>query len=219
VPGRVYEPEGADGLVLLGHNGTLSKDDDRFVMLGRRLAGDLGLAVVCVDAPAHGERAPAPEDPAARLAAAHAEVVGAIDSTVADWQAVTGALSEIGPPVAYVGFSMGAMKGLSVIKALPTIRAAVLGVAGVPEFAAADRRPPATTVPHLKVAASLPAELQLLMLNVTNDDLFRPQDAVELFSAFPGSGKRMMFWEAQHGDLLPEMVEHCVAFLARHSRR
>ena len=147
----------------------------------------------------------------------HAEVVGAVDSVVSDWQVTVAALAALGPPLAYVGFSMGAMKGLSVIESMPSIRAAVLGVAGVPSFAAADRRPPRTTVPHLEVASRLRQDLQVLMLNVTRDDMFRPQDVVELFSAIPGTGKRLMFWEADHGDLLEEMVEASVDFLRRHA--
>jgi len=215
IPARVYEPSGASALLLLGHNGTLSKDDARFVELGRRYAAEVGLAVVCIDAPAHGERAPQSADAAERLAAVQAEVTGPLDSTVSDWRAVVTALSSIGPPVAYVGFSMGAMKGLSAIEAMPTIGAAVLGVAGVPSFAGADRRPEGSTVPHLEVAARLRPDLSLLMLNATRDDNFRPQDVVELFSAFRSADKRIVFWEADHGDLLEEMVEVSTEFLRR----
>jgi dienelactone hydrolase len=217
VPARVYEPEGATGQLLLGHNGTLSKDHDRFVMLGRRYAEATGLAVVCIDAPAHGERASDIADPAAGMAAMEAEVVGPADQVVSDWQKTVAALSHIGMPLAYVGFSMGAMKGLSVVASMPTIHAVVLGVAGVPTFAAADRRPPDSVVPHLEIAASFKTDLQVLMLNVTRDDMFRPQDVVELFSAIPGGSKRLMFWEAEHGDLPDEMVQASVDFLRRTS--
>jgi pimeloyl-ACP methyl ester carboxylesterase len=218
VPARVYEPAGAEGLLLLGHNGTLSKDHERFVMLGRHYAEEVGLAVVCIDAPAHGERADWASDPSAQLAAVHAEVVGPPDSTVDDWYLTVRALAATGPPVAYVGFSMGAMKGLSVINSMPTIQAAVLGVAGVPEFAGADRRVPGSTIPHLEIVSRFRTDLQVLMMNVTRDDMLRPQDAVELFSTIPGAGKRLMFWEAEHGDLLDEMVAESVAFLKHHAR-
>jgi len=188
VPARVYEPEGATGLLLLGHNGTLSKDHDRFVMLGRRYAEETGLAVVCIDAPAHGERAPDTEDPAQRMAIVHAEVVGPADQVVSDWQTTVTALSHIGAPRAYVGFSMGAMKGLSVVASMPTIGAVVLGVAGVSTFAAADNRPSVSVVRRLEISASFTCDLQVLMLHVTRDNMLRPQDVVELFFAITGPG-------------------------------
>jgi hypothetical protein len=72
-----------------------------------------------------------------------------------------------------------------------------------------------SSVPHLEVAARLRPDLNLLMLNVTRDDMFRPQDVVELFSAFQTTDKRIMFWEAGHGDLLEEMVQVSTYFLLR----
>jgi pimeloyl-ACP methyl ester carboxylesterase len=215
IPARVYESSGANGLLLLGHSGTLSKDEPKFVELGRRYSAEVGLAVVCIDAPAHGERAPRVADSTERLAAVHAEVAGPVQSTVGDWQAVVTALSSIGPPLAYVGFSMGAMKGLSVIEMIPTIRTAVLGGAGLLACEGAAHRPAGSSVPHLEVAARLRPDLNLLMLNVTRDDMFRPQDVVELFSAFQTTDKRIMFWEAGHGDLLEEMVQVSTYFLLR----
>src|SRR5687767_1987416 len=57
IPARLYEPDGASGLLLLGHGGGRSKDGDRFVSLARTYAERTGLAVVCIDAVDHGERA------------------------------------------------------------------------------------------------------------------------------------------------------------------
>jgi dienelactone hydrolase len=217
VPTRVYEPAGAKGLVLLGHNGTWSKDHPRFVMLGRHYAAETGLAVVCVDAFAHGERVAIGLDEQATLAAQDEVVVGSTDRFVTDWQAAVGQLGSIGPPLAYVGFSMGAMMGLTVVGALPTIRAAVFGVAGVPTFAAADNRPPGSTVPHLRAAAALPQDLQVLMVNVIRDDNYRPQDVVELFSALAPRAKRLMFWDGEHSDLPDAMLEASSRFLKRYA--
>ena len=107
------------------------------------------------------------------------------------------------------------MKGLSVIEALPTILAVVMRVAEVAAFAGADRRPEGSSVPHLEVAARLRPDPNLLMLNVTRDDMFRPQDVVELVSTFRSTDRRIMFWEAAHGELLEEMAEVSTEFLRR----
>src|SRR5581483_10796341 len=43
IPGRLYEPDGARGLLLLGHGGGGSKDEERFVGLARQYAEGTGL--------------------------------------------------------------------------------------------------------------------------------------------------------------------------------
>src|SRR5437868_15282396 len=57
IPAKLYDPGDAPGLLLLGHGGGSSKDEERFVALGRQYADETGLAVVCIDAVGHGERA------------------------------------------------------------------------------------------------------------------------------------------------------------------
>lgn len=58
VPTRIYRPRDAQTLLLLGHGGGHSKDEDRFVSLCRYFADETGQAVVCIDAVDHGERRP-----------------------------------------------------------------------------------------------------------------------------------------------------------------
>src|SRR4051812_25077573 len=57
VPAKLYDPGDARGLLLLGHGGGSTKDDDLMVSLGRELAEGTRLRVVCIDAVGHGERA------------------------------------------------------------------------------------------------------------------------------------------------------------------
>lgn len=110
VPARLYEPEGAEGLLLLGHGGASNKDESRFVELGRRYAEGTGLAVVCIDIVGHGERETTPV-PAPRPDWVMPWIMEKVDQMVTDWRATAGALLSIGPPVAYAGFSMGCSSG------------------------------------------------------------------------------------------------------------
>lgn len=216
VPAKVYRPAGASGLLLLGHRGTQGKDHPRFVELGRRLAEGTGLAVVCIDAPAHGERGPATGDPDKDLEIVVSTVTGPQDVTVADWRSVSSELSAIGPPLAYMGFSMGAMMGIAVVAAIESIRAAVLWVAGLPPSPPGDQ--PAG--PNAFVAAAEAAgRAEILMINMREDDLFGPAQATALFDLIGGRRKRMMLWPGGHDTEPEEAVDLSVQFIARHAAR
>jgi dienelactone hydrolase len=214
VPGRVFEPPDARGLLLLGHRGTHGKDDAFYVDLGRLLASERGLAVACIDAPCHGERKPRSGDPAADDAAVLRAVVSGADQTADDWEATAMALAALGPPLAMVGFSMGALVGLVTAARLPSIRALVLGVAGVPAFAVQGKREPGSTTPQLRAAAALD-NVDVLMLNMTRDEVCPPAGALELFEAIPGVRKRLIFWEGDHDHNPPELVGYALDFLRR----
>jgi dienelactone hydrolase len=216
VPARVYEPEGAAGLLLFGHRGTHNKDLDHVVALCRRYASGTELTVVCIDAPAHGERRPRSGDPEADGRAVVDAIMGGAEQTAADWHTTADALSSIGPAVALVGFSMGAMAGIVTAGSLPSLRALVLGVAGVPAFAVAGRRPARTTTPHLEAARHL-SHVQVLMLNMTDDELMPVEGALELFGAVPGPNKRLMLWEGDHDHMPVDLIECSVAFVRQYA--
>ena len=209
IPGRLYEPDGATGLLLLGHGGGGSKDDDRFVELGRQYADQTGLAVVCIDGPAHGERAPASGDTHDDERTIRRVIFQGGPQMVNDWQATVAALSSIGPAVAYVGFSMGMMFGAPTVAAMPSIRAAVFGVGGIP-VEARDK------AAWLGVAARL-EHPQILMLNMTQDTIFPTDGVLEFFAAIPGHKKRLMFWEGGHVGLPAESIRQSVQFLNRYA--
>ena len=214
VPGRVFEPPAPRGLLLLGHRGTHGKDDAFYVDLGRLLASECGLAVACIDAPCHGERKPNSGDPAADDAAVLHAVVSGADQTAGDWEATAMALSAFGPPIAMMGFSMGALVGLVTAARLPSIRALVLGVAGVPAFAVQGKRDPGSTTPQLRAAAAL-GDVDVLMLNMTRDEVCPPAGVLELFEAIPGVRKRLTFWEGDHDHVPPELVGYALDSLRR----
>lgn len=208
VPARLYVPDGATGLLLLGHGGGASKDEERFVQLGRQFAEGTGLATVCIDIVGHGERQ-------AELGALPALdrflpwIMERVEQTVTDWKSTVASLASIGPPVAYAGFSMGMLLGTATVVALPEIRAAVFGVGGIPSL---------LTDPSLVLDYAVRlGDPQVLMLNMTEDAIFPPDGALRFFGAIPGRRKRIMFWEGGHGGLPNESIRHAVGFVNRHT--
>jgi dienelactone hydrolase len=213
IPGRLYDPGDARGLLLFGHGGGYGKDSERFVRLARSYAEQTGLAVVCIDAVDHGER----KSPAASAAAAglpprwHSNAAGQM---VADWQRTAQALSSIGAAVAYVGFSMGMIFGAPTVASLTSIKAAVFGVGGFPMGGGIDD-PPLRAL--LLDAASRLEHPQVLMLNMTQDEIFPADGAHAFFDAIAGRKKRLMFWEGDHDSWPAEAIRHPVAFINEHT--
>jgi pimeloyl-ACP methyl ester carboxylesterase len=207
VPARLYDPGDARGLLLLGHGGGSSKDEELFVALGRQLADGTGLRVVCIDAVGHGERGDAAdvrptmgsEENAARM--------------TADWRAVA---DELGNPVAYVGYSMGMLYGAPTVAAMPEIKAAVFGVGGIPGPAIREQLPNVMHDRLLDSAAQL-THPQVLLLNMTKDEAFPVAGVHEFFDAIPGRKKRLMFWEGDHTGLPSESTRHAIAFVNKYT--
>ena len=206
VPARLYLPRGAEGLLLLGHGGGKSKDSDRFVKLSRLYAESTGLAVVCMDAVDHGERIPV--DVQDRLPAEwHSN---AVPEMVDDWAATASVLSRIGPPLAYVGFSMGSIFGIPVVESQTSIRVAVFVVGGVPSGAWIQDP---LLRPLLLSAAYKLSRSHVLMVNKTRDELFPIEGVQDLFNAIPGPDKRLMFWEGTHDDWPSEAIDETIAYI------
>ena len=211
VPAKVYDPGDAEGLLLVGHGGEHSKDSQRYVRLCRRYADQTGLAVVCIDAVDHGERRP--KGMSAGLPPRWHST--ATEQMVADWQKTADGLTAIGPALAYVGFSMGMIFGAPTVASMATIKAAVFGVGGIPTGAWIND-PPLRTA--LLDAASKLDHPQVLMLNMTQDQLFRTEDTHLFFDAIPGQRKRLMFWESDHDDWPAEAIRQSVDFINEHTR-
>ena len=206
VPAMVYLPRNSKGLLLLGHGGGHSKDAPRFVSLARRYAEHVGLAVVCIDAVDHGERA-APAAEPGLPSGWHTSVMARM---VDDWCSTATGLADLGPPLAYVGFSMGAIFGPATVAALPTIASAVFVVGGLPTGAWIDD--PAL-VPALRDMAGRLEHADLLMLNTNDDELFSRADATALFEAVCARTKRLEFWPGRHDDWREELIGETVTFL------
>jgi pimeloyl-ACP methyl ester carboxylesterase len=210
VPTRIYQPNGARGLLLLGHGGGHGKDGERFVGLSRRYAHQTGLAVVCIDAVDHGERRPeasgegVPRGWHSRTA----------PRMVADWQAVGDHLSTVGPAVAYVGFSMGALFGFPTVAAMPTITAAVFVAGGVPGCEWIDDPDLGPCLVH---AASRLGHSHVLMLNMSDDELFPTPDVRFLFESVAARSKKLSFWPGRHDDWRPDLLDASAVFVRKHA--
>jgi pimeloyl-ACP methyl ester carboxylesterase len=139
VPGSLWTPDGPDTprpLVLAGHGFTLHKR----ALFPSTLAADLtqrGFTVAAIDAPGHGERQP---DRGADRAASDrawrehwrefgATRIAAEYSAALDWLE-----SELDvSAVDYWGLSLGTQYGVGWLASEPRVRAAVLGLSGLPE--------------------------------------------------------------------------------------
>jgi dienelactone hydrolase len=209
IPVRLYDSGDAAALLLLGHGGGHGKDSERFVKLSRHYAELTDLAVVCIDAVDHGERkrAEATPDLPPRW---HSN---AVDRMVQDWHKTVDALSTIGPAIAYVGFSMGTIFGVPTVAAMPSIKAAVFAVGGIPAGGSIDDLP---LKDLLLGAASTLKQPQVLMLNMTQDEIFPRDGTHALFDQIPGRKKRLMFWEGGHDDWPAQMIDQSVTFINDH---
>lgn len=209
VPTRVYDPGGSRGLLLLGHGGGHSKDGARFVRFCRRYAEALGLAVVCIDAVDHGERRPA----AAGVDVPHGWHSGASPQMVDDWKRVVDELSTLGPAVAYVGFSMGAIFGFATVAAIPSIRAAVFVAGGIP---GGQWTQDPDLEPLLLGAAGRLSGADVLMLNMEEDELFDADGVRRLFDGVGARSKALTFFPGMHDEWEPDVIDASLYFLGEH---
>jgi hypothetical protein len=133
---------------------------------------------------------------------------------VTDWQRAVDGLASIDPAVAYVGWSLGMIFGAPAVAAMPSVKAAVFGGGGIPTGAWIDDPPLRSS---LLEAASKLAHPEVLMANMTLDQLFRTEDAHHFFDAIPGRRRRLMFWEGNHDDWPAEAIRYSVGFINEHT--
>ncbi len=197
-------------LVLLGHGAHLSKDDPVMQILAKGFCRGVPAAVALMDCPGHGERrtvgdAEFEADIARRMSSA------ANDAQVRDdWIAVEAAAraadARITGPTGYAGFSMGAMFGLAIVADLPTVVSAVFALGGLTNNDARDAL--------IGAGARRLGDREIIMLNMTRDEHFPIDRAIELFETIPGP-KRMGVWAGTHVDIPPEAVELGVQLFRR----
>jgi dienelactone hydrolase len=212
-PTLLFVPPGDNEvpLILLGHGAHLSKDDPTMQVLAKTFCRGVGAGVALMDCPGHGERR-APDltdaefeaDIARRMSdpANHDEVTN-------DWIAVETAArrfdTRLAGPTGYAGFSMGAMFGLAIVAALPSVRAAVFALGGLRGGASDDL---------IRDGAARLGDREVLMLNMTRDEHFPIEGAIEVLEAIRGP-KRMGVWTGTHVEIPPEAIGDAVQFFRR----
>lgn len=223
VPGILWTPERGVGprpVVLIGHGGTQHKRVPNVLGLARRLVRHLGYAAVAIDAPDHGDRAPAdaprlgreerlrriremtPSDARRRIAR--------FSQAVDEWRAtldVVRDLDEIGDgPVGYWGLSMGTAIGIPFLASEPRIEAAVLGLAGLGGRLTSQR--------FEEAARSL--RIPVLFVFQWDDELMTREAGLALFDTLDTEEKTMHVNPGRHVEVPLFERDAYEAFFERH---
>jgi dienelactone hydrolase len=116
--------------------------------------------------------------------------------------------------VGYVGFSMGAVHGFSTVGRVDEIEAAAFVVGGLFLRDWPDAPRNATRNAIIRDGLRALGTREVLMCNMTRDEHFPIDLAIEAFELVPGP-KRMHVYEGTHVDVGPEAVESVVGFFRR----
>ena len=220
IPGVLWTPDHATGprpLILMGHGGGQHKRAPGITARAVRFAAEGGFAVVAIDAPNHGDRPQdaaftrvagelragmaAGQDAAALVAAMHDLLAG---QAVAEWQQVITAVQELGQvdagPAGYWGVSMGTGLGVPLLAAEPRIRAAVLGLVGLPGLAGP--------------AAQVTVPVQFLLQ--WDDELVPRDEGLALFGALASAEKTLHANLGGHRHIPTFEIDDARQFFRRH---
>jgi hypothetical protein len=216
----VPESDGPLPLVLLGHGAHQSKDDPIAQLLAKAIARGVPAGVALMDAPGHGERRVADSSDAEYERDVRRRM-GNPDgdrALIAEWLAIETAARAASPllsgPLGYAGFSMGALFGLSIVADLPDVRAALFALGGVWTQDGPDGAGNVARNERVRDGARRLGEREVLMLNMTRDEHFPIDGAIEVLELIPGP-KRMSVWAGTHAELPPEAMKPATEFLAR----
>jgi dienelactone hydrolase len=231
VPGIIWTAARASEpapVILIGHGATQHKRVANVLSLARRFVSDLGFTAVAIDAPDHGDRVvdvAASDARRAQLARrisagpSGASVMNmSADDTrrwvenigrgVRDWRATIDMLETQGlvgeGRFGYWGVSMGTMIGLPLLASEPRVRAAVLGLAGLPP------------VPGPLELAARNTTAPVLFVFQWDDELVSRDAGLRLFDALGSTDKAMHIHPGGHlGIPIYERLNY-VTFFKRH---
>ncbi|MGH3349045.1 MAG: alpha/beta hydrolase [Nocardioides sp.] len=212
-------PNGRDArpLVLLGHGGQLHKLSARNVRLATRLVREHGINSVAIDGPFHGDRSPSVgfDYQAAMVERGVGKVT---EQVIEDWRRTLDAIGDCAPfgvtTVGYLGLSMGARFGLSLIASVNTrISAAVLGKFGLRDGGVLH---PGLNTEKSTLRAAQRVTVPVLFHVEWADEIF-PRDAqLSLFDAIGSENKALYARNGRHGSNRPEDASIWLEYLARH---
>lgn len=226
VPGIHWLPAsvtGAHPTVCIGHGGFQHKRVDNVLGLARQLVANLGVGVVALDAPEHGDRVTDPDGAARTLAAlgsadaaerrragreARAGMAERARTHVAEWRALLDALGSderwTAGPFGWWGVSMGTTHGLPLAAEDRRIAAAVFGLNALrPGDDVWARQAAAVTVP-------------VLFLNQWDDELMTRETSVALWDALGSREKTMHVNPGRHVQVPRFERDASEAFFRRH---
>jgi hypothetical protein len=225
VPGMHWLPaavEGAHATVCIGHGGFQHKLYGNVPELAIQLVRNLGVGVVALDAPRHGDRI-RPEDREAARKARDEAVAGtrrSIDPKalaamakrtqmhVDEWKALVDSLCEdprwSGGPFGWWGVSMGTTHGIPVVSQDDRFTCAVFGLNALrPGDDEGKARAASITVP-------------ILFLNQSDDELMTRDAALALWDAFGSTDKTMHINPGRHVQVPKFERDSSEAFFRRH---
>lgn len=212
IPGVLWTPSGAEGtrpLVLFGHGGSQHKRVDNILRSARDLATTEYYAVVAIDGPGHGDRAPADGGDRAALRKLMAK-----SNVTEEWQAVIDAVQKIdnvGPgPIGYWGVSMGTRYGVPLVSAEPRVNVAILGLFGL--FPEGETAPLETKFAKQAQNISQP----LMFVFQRSDTLMTIEQGLALYDAFGSKEKSMHINPGGHTGIPTIERESWKPFFVRH---
>lgn len=226
VPGIHWMPQGLDEprpTVCIGHGGYQHKRVENVLELARQLVTHLGVAVVALDAPGHGDRVDpaAAERARADLARQRAaggrpsidpEAMAALERRaqrhVGEWRALVDDLQAdlrwSGGPFGWWGVSMGTRHGLPVVAGDRRFTAAVFGLYAL--------RPGDDALAALAASITVP----VLFLNQSDDELMTRDAALALWDAFGSEEKTVHVNPGGHVQVPRFERDSSEAFFRRH---
>lgn len=211
IPTVYWEPSGIPrGVVLACHGGSGHKESNAIILIAQACL-PLGLTVLAIDGPVHGERrADGNFDPAAaRLSFREAWRGGVGHITMAEDMRM--ALNELQKqsgygdlPVGYVGVSMGTAYGLPLLAHESRIQAAAIGLWG-------------TTYPASEHLAGYASQVRcsVWFTQQWNDEFFDREGTFSLFDALGTEDKRLVAYPGPHKELEGSRLTDAVDFLAK----
>jgi dienelactone hydrolase len=227
VPGIRWRPEAASGptpTILIGHGGTQHKRAPNVLGLARRFVRHLGVTVLALDAPGHGDRVTDPaaaEEARQRLASRIESRAGTMDLSadeaqafvarslggVQEWKALVDDVEAGGGHdgrLGYWGVSMGTAIGLPFVAAEPRVNAAVLGLAGMGIGGNAFE------------TAARSLAIPILFLFQRDDELMTLESGLALFDAIGSTEKTMHINPGGHVAMPLFERDAAEAFFRRH---
>lgn len=208
VPGVLWSPRATapQATVLLFHGGSGHKRSERQLRMGRWLASAVGLAVIAIDGPYHGDRVPAQVTPPVYQQLIANEGIERVTARMtADYLDAVSALSRLeladDAHVSVFGMSMGARFGLPTAAALgPRLQCAVLGKFGIRQ---APPLHPGLRAPRLMMTAAHAISAPVLYHVPWNDEIFPRNGQFELFDALASADKQLIARPGPHGQTRP----------------